>query len=240
MALLRYLQRTDGLPDPRGSLSSAVPRQAIARANQEVQAAVDSEAEVRERGKRGAYNRYSPRDRAAIGRYASQHGVAAAARFFSRKLKRTVRETTVRSIKTAYVREVQRKRSGGPGGDVTEIPLQKRGRPVLLGSSIDWMVQSYLKKVREGGGAVTARIAMAAARGVLLSCDKTKLAEFGGHVQLNRHWAYALLKRMEFVQRKATTAKSKHAPADFATLKEAFLDDVVATVSMEEVPAELI
>ena len=65
MALLRYLQRTDGLPDPRGSLSSAVPRQAIARANQEVQAAVDSEAEVREKGKRGAYNRYSPRDRAA-------------------------------------------------------------------------------------------------------------------------------------------------------------------------------
>ena len=49
MALLQYLQRTDGLPDPRGSLSSAVPRQAIARANQEVQAAVDSEVEVRER-----------------------------------------------------------------------------------------------------------------------------------------------------------------------------------------------
>ena len=62
MALLQYLQRTDGLPDPRGSLLSAVPRQAIACANQEVQAAV----EVRERGKHGAYNRYSPGDRAAI------------------------------------------------------------------------------------------------------------------------------------------------------------------------------
>ena len=87
---------------------------------------------------------------------------------------------------------------------------------------------------------MSARIAMAAARGILLSCDKTKLVEFGGHVQLNRHWVYVLLRRMKFVQRKATTAKSKHAPVDFAALKKAFLADVVATVTMEEIPAELI
>ena len=78
--------------------------------------------------KRGAYNRYSPWDRAATGRYASQHGVAAAAWDFSRQLKRIVRETTVRSIKAAYVREVQRKRSGGTGGDVTVLPLQIEAR----------------------------------------------------------------------------------------------------------------
>ena len=61
-----------------------------------------------------------------------------------------------------------------------------------------------------------------------------KLLEFGGHVQLNRHWAYALLKRMKFVQRKATTAKSKHT---IAQLKKLFLAD---TVTMGEIPAELI
>ena len=31
---------------------------------------------------------------------------------------------------------------------------------------------------------VTGRIVIAAARGVLLSCDKAKLAEFGGHITL--------------------------------------------------------
>ena len=87
---------------------------------------------------------------------------------------------------------------------------------------------------------MSARIAMAAARGILLSCNKMKLAEFGGHVQLSRHWAYALLKRMKFVQRKATTAKSKHAPMDFAQVKKSFLADEVATVTMEEIPVELI
>ena len=60
--------------------------------------------------------------------------------------------------------------------------------------------------MRDGSGAMTARVAMAAARGVLLSCGKANLVEFGGHVQLTRHWAYALLKRMDFVQPKATTA----------------------------------
>ena len=50
---------------------------------------------------------------------------------------------------------------------------------------------------------------MGAARGILHSCDRFRLAEFGGPVELNRHWAYQLLDRMHFVRRKATTAKSK-------------------------------
>ena len=123
---------------------------------------------------------------------------------------------------------------------MTVLPAKKRGRPVLLGEDLDGKVQLYLKKVREGGGVVSARIAMAAARGILLSCDQTKLVEFGGHVELNRHWAYSLLSRMKFVKRKVTTAKSKYSIAGFAQLKEAFLEDVVATVQMEEIPPELI
>ena len=75
MALLQYPQRRDGLPDPKGSLSFAIPAQAIAWANQEVQAAAEKDIQVRERRKRGAYNHYSPRDPTDIGRYASQHGV---------------------------------------------------------------------------------------------------------------------------------------------------------------------
>ena len=45
---------------------------------------------------------------------------------------------------------------------------------------------------------------------------------------------------MNFVKRKASTAKSKHAPEDFARLKKAFLDEVVAVVEMENIPPELI
>jgi len=45
---------------------------------------------------------------------------------------------------------------------------------------------------------------------------------------------------MKFVRRKATTAKSKHTPKDFAVMKRAFLDDVVAVVTMDDVPPELV
>ena len=45
---------------------------------------------------------------------------------------------------------------------------------------------------------------------------------------------------MNFVQRKATTAKSKQTVANFSKLKQSFLADVVATVTMEDIPPELI
>ena len=125
------------------------------------------------------------------------------------------------------------------GGDLSELPTKKWGRQVLLGNDLDQKVQLYLKKVREGG-VVSAWIAMAAARGIVLTCDRSMLVEFGGHVELNRHWAYLLLHRMNFVQRKMTTTKSKYAIADFDRLKMEFLEDVVATVEMEEIPMELI
>ena len=81
---------------------------------------------------------------------------------------------------------------------------------------------------------------MAAARGIMLTCDRSVLMEFGGHIQLNRHWAYSLLHRLNFVQRKVTTAKSKYVIADFDRVRTEFLEDVVATVGMEEIPPELI
>ena len=92
-------------------------------------------------------------------------------------------------------------------------------------------MQLYLKKVREGS-AVSAQIT-AAARGIVL-------VEFGGHTELNKHWVYSLLHQMNFVQRKVTTAKSKYAIVDFDHLKAEFLEDVVTTVEVEEIPLKLI
>ena len=53
-------------------------------------------------------------------------------------------------------------------------------------------------------------------------------------MRLNQFWAH------ELVQRRATTAKSRHSIDNFYALKKSFLDDVCATVTMEEVLLELI
>lgn len=45
---------------------------------------------------------------------------------------------------------------------------------------------------------------------------------------------------MKFVKIKVTTAKSKHSSTNFLQLKKSFLDNVAATVKMEEIQPELI
>ena len=91
--------------------------------------------------------------------------------------------------------EVGRKRKQHDDDEICYC-LKRRGRSVLLGEDLDAKLQLYLKYVHSGGGIVSSRIA---ARGLLLSYDKYRLAEFGGPVHLNRHWAYSLIKRTKFV-----------------------------------------
>lgn len=122
---------------------------------------------------------------------------------------------------------------GGRRGDCC-CSLKKRGRPLLLGQELDPKVQLYQKNIRDGGGVVSARITVAAARDILLKSSRTKFAEFVGHVKLSRHWAHSLLHCMKFIQRKATTAKSKETKVNSAKLKKSILADVVATVTIEE------
>ena len=152
--------------------------------------------------------RYDSKMRASIGKYASRYGVSAASCKFRHVVGHRISNSTIESLKKAYIKELHHKGQEGNTETIAKLPQQKRGRPVLLGAEVDSQTQLYLQKVRQQGGVVSSRIAMAAARGILMSTDKQRLVEFGRYV--NRHWAYSLLKWMKFVQRKATTAKSKY------------------------------
>lgn len=63
----------------------------------------------------------------------------------------------------------------GKETSLEKLPVKKQGRPPLLGENLDLMVQSYLRKIREAGGAVTSNIVCAAACGIIMTIDKTKL-----------------------------------------------------------------
>ena len=47
MLILSFIKRKDGLPDPKGPLSAAIPSQAIALANREVEKVISEEASRR-------------------------------------------------------------------------------------------------------------------------------------------------------------------------------------------------
>ena len=134
--------RNRGLPGPEGSLSSILSLQAIKQANQEV--SVVQEEQIK---KRGTYHRLTPETRAVNGMYASE--------VFTRKLDGPSNESSVRSIKKAYLMEQTRKRRAEEDPRGVTLPPKKRGRPTLLGADLDKKVQVYIRKVREGGGAIS-------------------------------------------------------------------------------------
>ena len=144
-----------------------------------------------------------------IGKYASLHGVMSAACHFRYLLGHKISESTIRSIKKAYKEQLHESKQARRAREVKSLPKKKLGKPMLLGARLDSQVQLYLRNVRAGGGPVTARIAMAAAHGIMLSSDtgRSKFAEYGDYIKLGRQWAYSLLELMNFVKRKATTAK---------------------------------
>ena len=72
----------------------------------------------------------------------------------------------------------------------SELKPAKRGRPLLLGESIDNKIQQYLTKLRECGSVVNTAITIAGAKGIVLKIDKTQLVENGGHLNLTRASLY--------------------------------------------------
>ena len=137
-----------------------------------------------------------------------------------------------------YTKELKMQRAAGVC-HIKELPLQKRGRPLLLNEK-DRMLQAYLKKVQGAGGVVSLRIVIAAAKGLMVTVYQAKLAEFGGYINFSKSWAHSLLHRMGYAPEKATTSNSKMTEVDFSESKNLFISDVQAIVIMEEVPPELV
>lgn len=100
-----------------------------------------------------------------------QHGVASAARVFSKRLDKHVSESTVLLMQESYKEGLQRKRSA-KDSEFFVLPLKKCRRHVLLEERLDKMVQLYLREVREGGGTVSTQMALEAAHAMIAKCDR--------------------------------------------------------------------
>ena len=72
---------------------------------------------------------------------------------------------------------------------VSEIKEKKNGRPLMLGEDLDGKVRAFIQDMRVLGNAITTRVVMAAALGIVKKKDKNLLAVNGGHVVINKSWA---------------------------------------------------
>ncbi len=234
-SILNYFTSQSSLPNPK-TPSRSLPSSAIVAANTEVTRMMRNEQE--KTTKRKPYNKYTAAQRAAIGKYTAENGVVGARRHF-KTYNWDIHEATLRNFKKKYIEEKKRKRLTEEEDDVLELSCKRRGRKLLLGDRLDNMVQEYIRRIRDSAGIINTAIVVSSARGILLSQDRTRLAEFGGPATLTIPWAKSLLKRMHFSKRRGTT-KASLPPDVFQQKKTTFLQDIIDVVTMEEIPQELI
>ena len=105
-----------------------------------------------------AYPSYSTEDRARIRQYAAEHGPTKAPRHFP------VPESTARLLKKQYFTELHdRLRNSATIPEVKHLPSKSRGRPLLLGSTLDDEVKESVTALRATAGVVNTAIVLAAA-----------------------------------------------------------------------------
>ena len=133
MALYLYFNKKENLPNPNGPLVQAVPSSSIEAANTNVRSVIESDPP---RQKRGQYGKYTPEQKAMIGKRAAEHGMVAAVRYYIKQFP-NLKENTVRDWRNAYRIELKKRVREGSAGcnamiKISELPMKKRGRPLLL------------------------------------------------------------------------------------------------------------
>jgi len=214
-----------------------MPSSAIASINLSVKEEIKQTA----RSKRAPYLILTPAQRFQVGKRAAEHGVTATIRYYARKFKDLpLKESSVRRLKNEYQASLKIASADEPSSSGTqELVPRKTGRPLMLGEDLDKLVRHYLVELRDCGGVVNTRIAIAVGLGVVTYKDANLLAKYGGDVVLTKHWAKYLLQRMGMVKRRGNT-KAKVTVENFEELKTGFLLDVENIIEMEEVPPAMV
>ena len=178
MALLKYLKKSDSVPNPEGPLSSRVPASTIAASNKEVRSLL---AKNKSERKHGRYSVYTEQEKAKIAKRAAEMGVTSTIRHFKTEfIDRLLKESTVCTWQDQYVKELDLRLKLGK--DI-KIESQKRGHPTLLGKEMDKELQEYnIKSLRESNAIINVPIVMAAAEGIVKDHHSNLLVCNGGHI----------------------------------------------------------
>ncbi len=76
MALWRYFGKESSLPDPSGLLARSIPKSSILAANSEVRGLLNEPNPPT--STRGPYAKFSPKQKAMVGKFAAENGVTVA------------------------------------------------------------------------------------------------------------------------------------------------------------------
>ena len=91
----------------------------------------------------GQYNKYTPEERASIGKYAAENGSTKAAWCFSKLLKRDNNESTARKLRSEYLKELAVRTEGDHStastSQIVALPKKSQGTHAR---TIEWYVRA--------------------------------------------------------------------------------------------------
>ena len=90
-----------------------------------------------QRRDRGEYTKLSSEEKAKIAKRAAEHGVAATIRYYAKRGFPHLKESSVRTWRNAYNRQIRIRLNEGSDMTVEKLPEKKKGRPYLLGEELD-------------------------------------------------------------------------------------------------------
>ena len=181
------------------------------------------------------YTRWTVKNRFDIGKYASEHGNAAAVRNFRKEFP-NIKESSVREFRKRYEQKIkEEKKKNLPSSKEISKYQTKTGRPLLLGK-FDAMVQEYIQSMSNRGASITWSIANSAA-GALIK----KYPGVVGDIDLDSSsWAQSLFRRMGFTRRRKTTSKVDIPEAARKEIEYLFLYEIVNKVEKYKIPDSLV
>ena len=171
MALHHYFKK---LPDPNGPLSSTMAPEIIKAADKIVKQASEK---GRTKHSREPYRQFTDIQKAQIAKYAVKHRNQAAIHRYSKEFCTEIKESTFSTWKSKYKKKINnlhKERRYGESGEiiVSDLTSMKRERPLLLGEELDRQVQSYVRATRDGKGAVTTAVVLAAGEAIVRHSKK--------------------------------------------------------------------
>ena len=145
--------------------------------------------------------------------YAWKHGNLEARRWVSKKYPDdTFKRENVRDLKVKYQKAFESNEVGN------FFALPRQGRPSKMSDELTTEVKSILHNLRVSGGAVTRKTVIAIGNGVLKARCPEMLEKNGGSMTLTTKRARGVLKSLDWVKRRYTTAKTEMKPALYEEL----------------------
>ena len=116
----------------------------------------------------------------------------------------------------------------------------KRGRRTMLPSEIDAKVLAMVCSMRGAGAVTNFHTLIGLATGIVIANDRTLLNEYGGTAEFSVGWCQSIFKRLNFVRRKATTAKPEIAPGLIDEIGFSFFKEINDLVGWFNIPKDSI